>query len=64
MAHRRIVRDDRRRRHRRRRARLEHAIARWKYHRILRDCRRRGVTIDDVTRATAVLHNLKLECAT
>jgi hypothetical protein len=57
----RIVRDDVWRRHRRRRARVEHAIARLKTWRVLRDHRRRGCHLDDTVRAVAFLHNLKLD---
>ena len=56
----RIVRDAAWRRHRRRRARVEHAIARLKTWRILRDHRRRGCHVIETTRAVAFLHNLKL----
>ncbi len=55
----RIVRDRTWRRHRRRRARVEHAIARLKDWRVLRDHRRRQLPIS--LRAVAFLHNLKLE---
>jgi len=58
---RRILRDQRWRRHRRRRARVEHAIARLKDWRVLRDHRRRGNHLIESLRAVAVLHNLKLE---
>ncbi len=57
----RIVRDDAWRRHRRRRARVEHAIARLKNWRVLRDYRRRGNTLLDTARAVAFLHNEKVE---
>jgi transposase len=57
---RRIVRDQRWRRHRRRRARVEHAIARLKDWRVLRDHRRRGHHLADTIRAVAFLHNLRL----
>lgn len=57
----RIVRDRAWRRHRRRRARVEHAIARLKNWRILRDHRRRGRHLADTVRAVAYLHNLKLD---
>jgi hypothetical protein len=56
----RIVRDRRWRHHRRRRARVEHAIARLKTWRVLRDHRRRGHHLDGTLRAIAFLHNLKL----
>lgn len=56
-----IVRDRRWRRHRRRRARVEHAIARLKDWRVLRDHRRRGRSVIHSLQAVAVLHNLKIE---
>lgn len=56
----RIVRDSRWRRHRRRRARVEHAIARLKDWRILRDHRRRGVALPSTIKAVALLHNLRI----
>lgn len=56
----RIVRNAAWRRHRRRRARVEHAIARLKNWRILRDHRRRGVHLDDTLRAVSFLHNLQI----
>jgi len=56
----RIVRDQSWRRHRRRRARVEHAIARLKDWRVLRDHRRRGRHLADTIRAVAFLHNLRL----
>lgn len=46
-----------------RRARAEHGIARLKDYRVLRQHRRRGDTINDTTRAVAVLHNLKIDSA-
>lgn len=58
---RRIVRDRAWRRHRRRRARVEHAIARLKSWRVLRDHRRRGKHLLDTARAIAALHNLRIE---
>lgn len=58
---RRIVRDAYWRRHRKRRARAEHAIARLKNWRVLRDHRRRGRHLPDTLRAIALLHNLHLE---
>ena len=58
---RRIVRDRAWRRHRRRRARVEHALARLKDWRVLRDHRRRGRRFIETMRAVAVLHNLKIE---
>jgi hypothetical protein len=57
----RIVRDRAWRRHRRRRARVEHAIARLKNWRILRDHRRRGCHLPDTVNAVAFLHNLQLD---
>ena len=57
----RIVRDGRWRSHRKRRARVEHAIARLKNWRILRDHRRRGHRLPDTLRAISVLHNLQVE---
>ena len=57
----RIVRDRRWRRHRRRRARVEHAIARLKDWRALRDHRRRGVHLPDTLQAVTLLHNLHLD---
>jgi len=57
----RIVRDAAWRRHRKRRARVEHAIARLKDWRALRDYRRRGRTLLASLQAIAVLHNLKIE---
>ncbi len=60
-ANHRIVRDRRWRRHRRRRARVEHAIARLKDWRVLRDHRRRGRHLADTMQAIARLHNLRIE---
>jgi hypothetical protein len=57
----RIVRDASWRRHRRRRARVEHAIARLKNWRVLRDHRRRATHLPDTLRAVASLHNLQIE---
>jgi hypothetical protein len=54
---RRILRDRAWRRHRRRRARVEHAIARLKNWRVLRDHRRRGCHLA----AVAFLHHLHLD---
>jgi hypothetical protein len=56
----RIVRDHRWRRHRRRRARVEHAIARLKNWRVLRDHRRRGRHLETTLLAVAYLHNLQV----
>ena len=58
---RRIIRDRVWRRHRRRRARVEHAIARLKDWRVLRDHRRRGVALLATLRSVAYLHNLRLD---
>jgi hypothetical protein len=58
---RRIVRDRAWRRHRRRRARVEHAIARLKNWRVLRDHRRRGRHLATTIQAVAVLHNLHVD---
>ena len=57
----RIVRDRAWRRHRRRRARVEHALARLKDWRVLRDHRRRGVHLPATLCAVAFLHNLRVE---
>jgi len=57
---RRIVRDRAWRRHRRRRARVEHAIARLRNWRVLREHRRRGRHLATTVQAVAVLHNLHL----
>ena len=48
------------RRHRKRRARVEHAIARLKDWRVLRDHRRRGTHVSTTIRAVAFLHNLRI----
>ena len=58
---RRILRDHAWRRHRRRRARVEHAIARLKDWRVLRDHRRRGRRLIESLRAVALLLNLNIE---
>lgn len=58
---RRMRRDAAWRRHRRRRARVEHAIARLKDWRVLRDHRRHGHHLRHTLQAVAALHNLKLE---
>ena len=57
----RIVRDAKWRRHRKRRARVEHAIARLKDWRVLRDHRRRGRHLNDAFNAVAFLHNLRIQ---
>jgi hypothetical protein len=57
----RILRDRTWRRHRRRRARVEHALARLKDWRVLRDHRRRGRHLQHTAQAVAFLHNLRLE---
>lgn len=57
----RIVRDRAWRRHRKRRARVEHAIARLKDWRVLRDHRRRGRHLPQTLQAVALLHNLVLD---
>ena len=59
--HNRIVRDRTWRRHRKRRARVEHAIARLKDWRVLRDHRRQGCVLQPTVRAVAFLHNLRAE---
>jgi hypothetical protein len=57
----RILRNRAWRRHRRRRAKVEHAIARLKNWRVLRDHRRRGCHLADTVGAVAVLHNLHVD---
>lgn len=57
----RIVRNAAWRRHRTRRARVEHAMARLKDWRVLRDHRRRGRHLPATLQAVAYLHNLKIE---
>ncbi|HSD86997.1 MAG TPA: transposase family protein [Kofleriaceae bacterium] len=57
---RRMLRDAAWRRHRTRRARVEHAIARLKVWRVLRDHRRQGSNLDDTLGAVALLHNLSI----
>ena len=57
----RIVRDGRWRRHRKRRARVEHALARLKDWRVLRDYRRHGRNLLHTSRAVAFLHNLRIQ---
>ncbi|MFF8351801.1 transposase family protein [Cellulosimicrobium funkei] len=46
--------------HRRVRARVEHAFARMKHYKILRDCRQRGSGLHHAVQAVAHLHNLAL----
>lgn len=58
---RRMVRDLAWRRHRRRRARVEHAIARLKDWRVLRDHRRRGARLPETLCAVAFLHNVRID---
>jgi len=58
---RRILRDRAWRRHRKRRARVEHALARLKNWRVLRDHRRRGRHLSDTMKAVAYLHNLHVD---
>ena len=58
---RRIVRDRAWRRHRKRRARVEHAIARLKDWRVLRDHRRRGSSLLATLRAVAYIHNVRID---
>jgi hypothetical protein len=58
---RRITRDQTWRRHRKRRVRVEHAIARLKCWRVLRDHRRRGRHLVTTARAVAFLHNLYID---
>jgi hypothetical protein len=55
----RIIHDNHYRKHRRIRARIEHVIARLKDWQILRQCRRRGQTINHSLRIIAELWNLK-----
>ncbi|MGO4423550.1 transposase, partial [Streptomyces sp. MCAF7] len=58
-----IVKDRAYRRFRKRRPIAEHTLARLKDHQILRQCRRKGDSIDHATAGAAALHNLKLEIA-
>jgi hypothetical protein len=55
----RIIRDDNYRAHRRIRARVEHVLARLKDWQILRQCRRRGHSINHSLHIIAGLWNLK-----
>lgn len=57
----RIVRDRAYRRFRKTRARVEHVIARLKLWAVLRDIRQRGDRVDELVRAVAALHNLRLD---
>jgi hypothetical protein len=60
MKDRKIVRDQAFIEHRRKRARVEHLLARLKDWRVLRDHRRKGVSIDHTIRAVAALWNLRV----
>ena len=57
----RILRNQAWRRHRKRRARVEHALARLKEWRVLRDFRRKGESLLETVRAVAFLENLRSE---
>ena len=57
----RIVKDAAWKRFRKRRATAEHVLAARKVWSCLRDCRRRGHGIEELTRAVAALHNLRIE---
>ena len=57
----RIIRDRAWRHHRKRRTRVEHAIARLKTWRVLRDHRRKGRNLLHTLQAVAFLHNLVLD---
>ncbi|WUU02819.1 transposase family protein [Streptomyces pseudovenezuelae] len=46
--------------HRKVRARVEHAFARMKHYKVLRDCRRRGNGLHHAVQAVAHMHNLAL----
>ncbi len=46
--------------HRRVRARVEHAFARMKHYKILRDCRQRGTGLHHAVQAVAHMHNLAM----
>ncbi|WP_260475296.1 transposase family protein [Streptomyces sp. WAC 06725] len=46
--------------HRKVRARVEHAFARMKHYKILRDCRQRGDGLHHAVQAVAHMHNLAL----
>ncbi|GGV98977.1 hypothetical protein GCM10010230_23800 [Streptomyces narbonensis] len=46
--------------HRKARARVEHAFARMKHYKILRDCRQRGNGLHQAVQAVAHMHNLAL----
>ena len=57
----RIVKDAAWKRFRKRRATAEHVLAELKVWSCLRDCRRRGQGIEELTRPVAALHNLRIE---
>ncbi|MER7983972.1 transposase family protein, partial [Streptomyces sp. NPDC095817] len=46
--------------HRKVRARVEHAFARMKHYKILRDCRQHGTGLHHAVQAVAHMHNLAL----
>jgi hypothetical protein len=52
--------EDHNRSHRKVRARVEHAFARMKNWKILRDCRQRGDGLHHAVQAVATMHNLPL----
>ncbi len=56
---RRIIRDQHWERHKRLRATVEHVIARLKDWQILRQCRRKGDSLDKLLQIIAGLHNLR-----
>ena len=56
-----IIHDASYRRFVKRRAAAEHVLARLKDWQILRQCRRRGSSIDQAARAVAMLHNLRIQ---
>jgi hypothetical protein len=58
-----IIKDRAHRRFRKRRAVAEHTLARLKDHQILRQCRRKGDSIDHAIAGIAALHNPKPEAA-
>ena len=55
----RIIRDQHWQRHKRMRATVEHVIARLKDWQILRQCRRKGCSLDQLLQIIAGLHNLR-----